>query len=94
MIQSLDLTKASVQDIHYLKDIKEQFKNCIITGDKGYISKTIQIDLFESAAIRLEVPMRNNQKEKKPMSRILRKMRKRIETVFSQLCDQFMIQRN
>ncbi len=94
VIQSLDLTKASVHDIHYLKDVKETFKNCIITGDKGYISKPIQIDLFESAAIKLEVPMRNNQKEKKPMIRILKKVRKRIETIFSQLCDQFMIQRN
>lgn len=94
VIQSLDLTKASVHDIHYLKDVKETFKNCIITGDKGYISKTIQVDLFESAAICLEVPMRDNQKEKKPLHKVLRKLRKRIETVFSQLCDQFMIQRN
>lgn len=94
VVQSLDLTKASVHDIHYLKDVKEMFSNCIIAGDKGYISKTIQIDLFETAGIKLEVPMRNNQKEKKPMIRILKKIRKRIETVFSQLCDQFMIQRN
>ena len=62
VVQSLDLTKASVHDIHYLKDIKELFSNCIITGDKGYISKTIQVDLFETAGIKLELPMRNNQK--------------------------------
>lgn len=39
-VQSLDLTKASVHDIHYLQDVKEMFKNCIIPGDKGCISKT------------------------------------------------------
>jgi hypothetical protein len=94
VIESLDLTKASVHDIHYLKDVKELFSNCIITGDKGYISKTQQINLFETARIRLEVPLRSNQEEQKPVIRILKKIRKRIETVFSQLCDQFMIQRN
>lgn len=94
VIQSPDLTKASVHDIHYLKEVRELFNNCIITGDKGYISKQQQINLFESARIQLEVPLRTNQQEGKPVVRILKKARKRIETVFSQLCDQFMIQRN
>lgn len=94
VIESLDLTKASVHDVHYLKDVKELFSNCIITGDKGYIGRQHQINLFETAQIQLEVPLRNNQKEQKPVIRILKKVRKRIETVFSQLCDQFMIQRN
>ena len=94
VIESLDLTPASVHDVHYLKDIKELFSNCIITGDKGYISKTQQINLFETAGIQLEVPLRSNQKEQKPVIRILKKVRKRMETVYSQLCDQFMIQRN
>jgi len=94
VIEALDLTKASVHDVHYLKDVKELLSNCIITGDKGYIGREHQINLFETAGIKLEVPLRNNQKERKPVIRILQKVRKRIETVFSQLCDQFMIQRN
>jgi hypothetical protein len=94
VIESLDLTKASVHDIHYLKDVQELFSNCIITGDKGYIGRQQQINLFETAAIQLVVPVRSNQKDQKPVIRILKKVRKRIETVFSQLCDQFMIQRN
>ena len=89
----LDLTKASVHDVHYLKDVKELFNNCIITGDKGYISRQHQINLFETAGIQIEVPLRNNQTDQKPIIWILKKVRKRIETVFSQLCDQFMIQR-
>lgn len=94
VIQSLDLTKASVHDVHYLHDVKELFSNCVITGDKGYIGREHQINLFEAAAIQLEVPLRANQQEQKPVMWILKKVRKRIETVFSQLCDQFMIQRN
>jgi hypothetical protein len=38
--------------------------------------------------------MRRNQKDYKPQAFILRKARKRIETPFSQLCDQFMIRHN
>lgn len=94
VIQSLDVTKASVHDVHYLHDVKELFQNCIITGDKGYVGREHQINLFESAGIQLEVPLRANQGEQKPVLWILKKVRKRIETVFSQLCDQFMIQRN
>ncbi len=94
VIQSLDLTRAGVHDVHYLKDVKELFSNCMITGDKGYIGREQQINLFETAAIRLEVPLRANQLEQKPVMWILKKVRKRIETAFSQLCDHFMIQRN
>lgn len=94
VVQSLDLTKASVHDVHYLTDVKELFSNCMIIGDKGYIGRQHQINLFETAGVELEVPVRSNQKEQKPMMWILKKTRKRIETVFSQLCDQFMIQRN
>ena len=94
VIQSLDLTKASVHDVHYLKDVKELFGNCIIVGDKGYVGRQHQINLFETAGIQLEVPLRSNHKEQKPVMWILKKVRKRIETVFSQLCDQFMMQRN
>lgn len=89
-----DLTQASVHDIHYLKDIKSTYQNCTILGDKGYLSIDYQRDLFSSNKIRLEVPMRRNQKNYKPQAYIFRKSRKRIETMFSQLCDQFMIRRN
>jgi hypothetical protein len=89
-----DLTLASVHDIHYLKDIKSMYTDCTILGDKGYLSIDYQQDLFSSNQIILEVPMRKNQKEYKPQAFISRKSRKRIETLFSQLCDQFMIRRN
>jgi len=89
-----DLTDASVHDIHYLRNIKQVYSNCVILGDKGYLSIDYQRDLFSSNQIRLEVPMRRNQHNYKPQTYIFRKSRKRIETLFSQLCDQFMIRRN
>ncbi len=94
VFKSFDISKASVHDIHYLKDIKEQFNNCVILGDKGYLSADYQLDLFESKKIKLEIPMRKNQHNYQKQAYIFRKKRKRIETLFSQLCDQFMIRRN
>jgi hypothetical protein len=46
IIHSFDLTPASVHDINYLKDVKYNFANCEIIGDKGYISADYQVDLF------------------------------------------------
>jgi len=94
VFKSFDISKASVHDIHYLKDIKQQFSDCIILADKGYLSAEYQLDLFESKQIKLEVPMRKNQHNYKKQAYIFRKFRKRIETLFSQLCDHFMIRRN
>lgn len=94
VFQSIDLSPASVHDIHYLKDIKEQLANCILLGDKGYLSAKIQMNLFETRQIKLEVPMRKNQLDFKKQPFIFRKTRKRIETLFSQLCDQFKIRNN
>ncbi len=94
VFQSIDLSPASVHDIHYLKDIREQLSDCTLLGDKGYLSSEVQLDLFNYANIELETPKRINQKDYKPQFYLFKKQRKRIETLFSQLCDQFMIRRN
>ena len=94
VFKSIDISKASVHDIHYLKDIKTQLSECVLLGDKGYLSQELQLDLFETAKIKLEVPMRKNQNNYQKQPYVFRKTRKRIETLFSQLCDQFMIRRN
>ena len=94
VIHSFDLIKACIHDIRYLKDVMVEYSNCTVIGDWGYISAQVQLDLFEMANIRLEVPYKTNQKEWKPTFLAFAKARKRIETLFSQLCDQFMIIRN
>ena len=94
VFKAFDLTKASTHDIHYLNDVREQFDHCILIGDKGYLSRAWQADLFEHSAISLCTPLKRNQTTEKPLPAVYRKARKRIETLFSQLCDQFMIRRN
>lgn len=94
IFHSLDITKAEVHDVHFLKNIEQQMSDCVLLGDRGYLSESIQLDLFQTVKVRLETPKRSNQKDYKQQPYIFRKSRKRIETLFSQLCDQFMIRRN
>ena len=94
VFQAIDLTPANVHDIHYLNDLRDELSDCTLLGDKGYLSATVQLSLFEYANIRLDTPKRNNQKGCKPQFSLFRKSRKRIETLFSQMCDQFMVRRN
>ena len=94
IFHSVELTKASVHDTTFLKESNTQLADCVILGDKGYLSSSLQLDLFQTANIRLETPMRANQLNYKKQDWVFRKTRKRIETLFSQLCDQFMIRRN
>lgn len=56
------MTAASVHDIHYLNDVRWEYHDCMMLGDKGYLSAEIQKNLFELANISLEVPYRLNQK--------------------------------
>ena len=91
---TIDLSKASVHDINYLKDIKPIYRDCSIFGDKEYIGAEVQLDLFETVNIRLECPYRLNQKNRKPTLIPFAKARKRVEILFSQLADQFLLIRN
>ncbi len=94
IFQSMDLTKASVSDIHYLSEVKNSgLSMCTLIGDKGYLSATYQLDLFNTCQVNLQTPKRANQ-ERLPYPAIFKRMRKRIETLFAQLCDQFMLKRN
>lgn len=93
--QGMELTKASVHDVHYLNEIKYSgLKACVLLGDKGYLSTEWQLDLFTSVNIELQTPKRANQKDYKPWPWVYKSTRKRIEVVFAQLCDQMMLKRN
>ena len=92
---SMELTKASIHDIHFLNEVKYSgITDCGLIGDKGYVSEPIQQDLFTTRQIKLFTPVKSGQHDKEPIPFIFMKSRKRIETLFSQLCDQLMLKRN
>ncbi|WP_228414138.1 IS982 family transposase [Chryseobacterium sp. CH21] len=94
VFHSFDFSPANVHDINYLNDVRENFKNCLLIGDRGYISKEFQVDLFNYSNIKLSLPMRKNQHGFVEFSKTKAKIRKRIETAISQLTGQFLININ
>ena len=57
VIRTFTFSPASVADIHYLRDVKYEIPDSTIIADRAYLSATVQLDLFECANIRLEVPI-------------------------------------
>ena len=94
VFHSFDLAPAHIHDINYLKDVKHNLDNCTLIGDRGYISADYQVDLFTHSNINLSVPMRKNQYNYVPFSKAKGKIRKRIETNFSQLHGQLVLMGN
>lgn len=91
------ITSASVHDNYFLKLLDQtdtHLSGSELLGDRGYIGKAIQLSLFEDLSLQLNIPYRRNQKdfEKYPHSQKI--IRKTIEVVFSQYCDEFRIKEN
>ena len=55
MAEGLKFSAANVHNLQYLKDVQWVYNDCMIMGDKGYLSASVQLDLFETANITLEV---------------------------------------
>ena len=61
VFHSIDITKANVHDVQILKDVKNQLSDCVLLGDRGYLSSTQQLDLFETANIILDPSLKGEQ---------------------------------
>jgi IS5 family transposase len=95
VINNHAMTQANVHDVKTLEMMTEGFINDVkLLGDKGYIAKDLQLSLFEEFKIRVITPPRSNQIGPSIWSPRDRRLRKRIETTFSQFCDQFRIKIN
>lgn len=79
------VSAALVHDIHMVKTLVQTSPFPQIIGDKGYLSKDLKNELAEDG-ITLMIPMRKNMVgADKVDNRLLGKLRKAIETVFSNL---------
>ena len=56
------MTPANVHDINYMKDVKFEFHDCSIFGDRAYISAELKQDLFRQRVF-VYVSLRCNQQE-------------------------------
>lgn len=94
VVQQSGITKGNVHDINFLKQLENLPERKQLLGDRAYISKTLQMDLFDSYKIRLKVPFRNNQHDYKKHPKRLKSKRQMVETFFAQMCDHLNLKRN
>lgn len=95
LFHDMAVTPANVHDINFLKDRSyEGSEQSTIIGDRGYISASLQADLFTDYGISLRVPPRKNQAAGTVFEPDKARNRKLVETRFSQLCGQFSIKTN
>jgi hypothetical protein len=94
VVQQSGLTKGNVHDINFLKQAKNLPVRKNILGDRAYISKTLQMDLFEQYKVTLKVPFRINQYDYRKHPKKYKSKRQMVETFFAQMCDQLNLKRN
>lgn len=85
-ITNFEITPASTDDRDGLRDMLENETNMVIIGDKGYISEKLS-DEMKCKGICVMALKRSNSKNNwtKPIRQLIFKLRRRVETVFSQL---------
>lgn len=93
-ITSFEITPASVDDREGLRDLISGRSGLIILGDKGYLGEAF-IQELKQQGICLMPLKRSNAKNNwsKPVRQLIFRLRRRIETVFSQLCEQLNAER-
>lgn len=94
VITHFALTKAHIADIHYLQQIKKFYSGCLFIADRAYLNNPLQQELFNEYRLLVNTPMRRNQRNYRSQPAAFKRTRRRIETAFSQLNDQFDIQKN
>jgi Transposase DDE domain len=92
---SYTVTQGNVHDVRSLLPLGSTLpSNCRLIGDKGYVAHDVQLSLFSTNTIRIITPPKSNTKQKSIWKSQYGKERRRIETLFSQLCDQMRIKTN
>jgi len=85
---NFDLTPANISDGKMTEELIELYDFLIAIGDKGYLDQEKQQELLKQNK-KLITPYRKNQKQKNSgFEQKLLKLRRRIETVFSQFKEQ------
>lgn len=93
-ITSFEITPVSVDDRQGLRDIVENQSGLIILADKGYVGEALMLEMQEQKNTLLALK-RSNSKSKWSTSfrQLVFKLRRRVETVFSQLSEQLNAER-
>lgn len=92
-ISSFVLTPANVEEHRVAEEVTCLIKGVVI-GDKGFIGKELK-EVLLKRGVDLETPLKKNMKDERPPEflSLIKKLRRRIETVISQLTGRFHIEK-
>lgn len=87
------ITPANIDDRNAVWDLCDKYSSISIVGDKGYVNKRLTPELKNEKDINLLFLKRGNSKDNysKEIRQLIFKVRRRIETSFSQLSEQLNI---
>ena len=93
-ITAFEITPASVDDREGLRDLTDGLSNITILGDKGYVGEHLLEEQKEQGICLMSLK-RSNSKRNWPNSikQLIFRLRRRVETVFSQLSEQLNTER-
>lgn len=93
-ITSFEITPASTDDREGLRDIVESQSDLVILGDKGYVGENLMLEMKEQGICLLALKRSNTKINwSKSFRQLIFKLRRRVETVFSQLSEQLNAER-
>ena len=93
-ITTFEITPASVDDREGLRDIVTNHSNLTVIGDKGYIGEALAQEMKEQNICLMSLKRSNSKSNwPKPVRQLIFRLRRRVETVFSQLSGQLNAER-
>lgn len=93
-ITTFEITPASTDDREGLQDIVEQQAHLVVLGDKGYVGESLAEDMARQGICLMALKRSNSKTDwPKPVRQLIFKLRRRVETVFSQLSEQLNAER-
>lgn len=93
-ITAFEITPASIDDREGLRDIVENQSGLVVLGDKGYVGEALMEEMKEQGICLLALKRSNSKTDwSKPFRQLIFKLRRRVETVFSQLSEQLNAER-
>ena len=93
-ITAFEITPASTDDREGLRDLVEDHSGVVILGDKGYVGENLAQEMAEQEICLMTLKRSNSKADwSKSIRQLIFKLRRRVETVFSQLSEQLNAER-
>lgn len=93
-ITAFEITPASVDDREGLRDLAEGRLDLTVFGDKGYTGKLLWEDMKRQGVCLMSLkPSNYKENWPKEVRQLIFRFRRRVETIFSQLCEQMNAER-